>query len=282
VHPESTYWFVHVPLAGTRYVGELGYYMAQGWIRVSVSGATLTPPDAVSPEAHEHFATIPIDVPLAKLVALVKEAVEEHVPLAEALEELRQQGHKGLPEQVGSAPPPPRKWTPAQEQALSKVLSMDEVRRVWMGSLEITELIRRQAAPEFASIAAAGLALPALGAPTSPALAPGAVSSPGAARERRRGFWFTVNAELIVYGATEPNATVTIGGRQIRLRPDGSFSFRFALPDGEYELPVAAVSADETDGRAAELRFIRETNYRGDVGVHAQDAGLKRPGRPEA
>src|SRR5688572_31722682 len=33
-------------------------------------------------------------------------------------------------------------------------------------------------------------------------------------------------------------ATVTIGGRPIRLRPDGSFSYRFSLPDGEYELPI--------------------------------------------
>ena len=70
---------------------------------------------------------------------------------------------------------------------------------------------------------------------------------------------------------------MAIGGRDIRLRPDGSFSFRFALPDGHYELPVTAISADQSDGRAAELRFDRQTEYRGDVGVHLQDAGLKTP-----
>jgi hypothetical protein len=86
-----------------------------------------------------------------------------------------------------------------------------------------------------------------------------------------------VNAELIVYGATEPTATVTIGGRPIRLRPDGSFSYRFALPDGQYELPVVAVSADQTDGRAAEMKFSRETEFRGDVGASAQDPELKAP-----
>ena len=32
-------------------------------------------------------------------------------------------------------------------------------------------------------------------------------------------------------GATEPDAAVTIGGRKIQLRKDGTFSFRFALPD---------------------------------------------------
>ena len=108
-------------------------------------------------------------------------------------------------------------------------------------------------------------------------MAVASVSSPFGGVERRKEFWFTVNAELIVYGATEPTAKVAIGGRDIRLRPDGSFSFRFALPDGHYELPVIAVSADQTDVREAELRFDRQTEYRGEVGAHPQDAGLKPP-----
>jgi len=153
---------------------------------------------------------------------------------------------------------------------------MDHVRRVWMGSLEITELIRRQYVNELASMAAAELIELALGAPTSPTGAIGGISSPVAKPgAREKGFWFHVNAELIVYGATEPDATVSIGGRKIKLRPDGSFSYRFALPDGKYEMPVVAISADETDGRAAELKFSRGTEYRGDVGTHPQDPSLK-------
>jgi hypothetical protein len=49
------------------------------------------------------------------------------------------------------------------------------------------------------------------------------------------------------------------------------------LPDGQYELPIVAVSADKTDGRAAELRFWRGTNYHGDVGAHPQNPDLQRP-----
>ena len=104
-----------------------------------------------------------------------------------------------------------------------------------------------------------------------------AVFSPLGGEQPARGFWFNINAELIVYGATEPTATVTIGGRPIRLRPDGSFSYRFALPDGQYELPVVAVSADQTEGRAAELQFGRQTEYQGEVGTQPQDPELKRP-----
>jgi hypothetical protein len=90
-------------------------------------------------------------------------------------------------------------------------------------------------------------------------------------------FWFKVNAELILYGSTERDARVTIAGRPVVLRPDGSFSFRFALPDGDFTLPAIAVNAAGTDGRAAQLRFTRATVLTGDVGVHPQDVKLKPP-----
>jgi hypothetical protein len=299
VHPESRHWFVNVERANTRYVAELGYYSAANkWKMIATSDATLTPPDAVSTDTTAEFGTMPPEVPMEKLVALVKEAVQESAPLAQAIAELREDGHPELPRievettvqtpgQFHSSSRPetaprrktlrwkPSEWTPAQERALAEVISMDHVRRVWMGSLEITELIRRQYVNELASMAAADLAELAPGAPPTSTI--GGISSPVVKPSaHEKGFWFNVNAELIVYGATEPNATVSIGGRKIKLRPDGSFSYRFALPDGNYELPVVAISADETDGRAAELKFSRGTEYCGDVGAHPQDPSLQR------
>ena len=133
-----------------------------------------------------------------------------------------------------------------------------------MGSLEITELIRRRLAHEISSFGVSSFGVSSF-------------SSPFGGLERQKGFWFNVNAELIIYGATEPNAKVTLGGHEIKLRSDGSFSFRFALPDGKYDLPAVAVSADGTDARAADLKFSRETEYLGDVGAHPQDPALKTP-----
>jgi hypothetical protein len=258
VNPESRNWFVHVGRGGTKFVAVLGYYATSGarWTQLSVSAPTLTPPDSLSPDTSVHFATIPVDVPFEKLLAIVKAAVSESVPLAQAVQHLRAEGYAELPNlaQISSA-----RWTPEQERALAELISMDPVRRVWIGSLEITELVRRRQLEDISSGAVAS------------------VSSPFGGVERPKGFWFNVNAELIIYGATEPNAKVAIGGRDIQLRPDGSFSFRFALPDGHYELPVTAISADQTDARAAELRFDRQTEYRGDVGAHPQDAKLKPP-----
>lgn len=64
-----------------------------------------------------------------------------------------------------------------------------------------------------------------------------------------RGFWMVVNTELIVYGATEPDATVTVQDKPVKLSRDGTFSLRFALPDGEQVIPVKGVSADKQEKR---------------------------------
>jgi hypothetical protein len=103
------------------------------------------------------------------------------------------------------------------------------------------------------------------------------VGEPGAPAA---GFWFNVNAELVIYGATEPDAQLTVAGRPVALRPDGTFSFRFALPDGEYELAVGATSSRGDDARSARLHFSRQTERSGCVGVHPHDKRL-RPPRPE-
>jgi hypothetical protein len=74
------------------------------------------------------------------------------------------------------------------------------------------------------------------------------VSSPVKKGQEKLPFWLVVDCELIVYGATEADAHVTVQGRPIRLRKDGTFTLRFALPDGKQDIPVVAKSAkiDET------------------------------------
>ena len=291
VHPESRHWFAHVERAGNSYSAELGYYSALGkWMRVALSGGTLTPPDAVSDESDADFATIPFEFPFSKLMQIIEEAVRDNLPLAAAIEELRRHGHPDLPRfsssgfssiapfpsaTSGGAAEAGRVWTPEQEKALAAIINIDQTRRIWMGSLEITELIRRRLAQEVTS------PVTGFGA-RSPGVAPAAARIPGVSSrisgaEIARDFWFNVNAELVVYGATEAGAKVTLGGHEIKLRADGTFSFRFALPDGKYDLPVTAVSADGTDGRAAELKFRRATEYLGDVGVTPPDPSLEPP-----
>jgi hypothetical protein len=77
--------------------------------------------------------------------------------------------------------------------------------------------------------------------------------------EEQKGFWFVLDAELLVYGATEPDAVVTIQGRPVKLRPDGTFSLRFQLPDGTQVIDATAISADGAFRKTITPTVRRET-----------------------
>jgi hypothetical protein len=93
------------------------------------------------------------------------------------------------------------------------------------------------------------------------------ISSPVGVRPRERRFWLVLDAELIVYGATEPDASLTLQGRPVNLRPDGTFTVRMALPDGTQTIPVTAVSRDGGETITITTQVTRETGQqiRGEV-----------------
>jgi hypothetical protein len=76
---------------------------------------------------------------------------------------------------------------------------------------------------------------------------------------KARKFWFQLDAELIVYGATEPNARVTLQGEPVKLRPDGTFTMRFSLPDSRQIIPAVATSPDGMEERTIVLAVERNT-----------------------
>ncbi|HMP82566.1 MAG TPA: DUF4912 domain-containing protein [Verrucomicrobiota bacterium] len=278
VHPESRHWFAHVEQAGANYIAELGYYRQRAdkrtWTRVAISQPTSTPPEHASSDASFSQATIPAEIPLPKLAAMTAKAVAgRRLPLAKALEYIKSHGGPNFPA-FGTTVESPSVWTRSQRDAMAEYTGTGQALLDAASSVNITELIRSKIEGVL------GVVQPPAGLPTSPGAVsiPSSPSSPfGGLPPAQRSFWFNINAELVVYGATEPDANVTVGGRPVKLRPDGTFSFRFSLPDGQYELPVVAVSADGTEGCGAELKFSRSTELRGDVGVHPQDAALKPP-----
>src|SRR3990167_7333272 len=72
---------------------------------------------------------------------------------------------------------------------------------VGKGSLEVREMIRKRLEEQISS---------------------GGISSAASFYRRpvERKFWLTVNTELIVYGATEPDAKLKVQGKVVQLRPD--------------------------------------------------------------
>jgi hypothetical protein len=275
VHPDSQHWFIHVREAGSAYTGELGYYAQPGeWVSVAVSGTALTPPDTISTDTSYRVASLDLDGDFFEILAEAdNEGTILDYPFSDARGqlELALSGGKG----AQTAGRLTARWTPEQAKALADVVSMEDMRRVWFGSLESAELARRKG-----GAGPGGLDeqfLDESGGPGHGVSDISSMSGQAGAAAPPREFWFNINAELVIYGATEPGAEVRIGGRPVKLRPDGTFSFRYALPDGQFELPLVALSADRKDGRGAEMRFSRQTNYRGDVGAHPQDPNLKPP-----
>ena len=72
-------------------------------------------------------------------------------------------------------------------------------------------------------------------------------------------FKFQVDAHMIVYGTTDPEASVTVAGEPVRLQTDGSFALRLDLPDRRQVLPVVAASRDGTQQRTTVLAVERNT-----------------------
>lgn len=85
----------------------------------------------------------------------------------------------------------------------------------------------------------------------------------GGQKPAAKKFWLVADCELILYGATEPDAFVTVSGRKVNLNPDGTFSMRFALPDGIVDLPIKALSRDESDSREIDIKVTRATTTDG-------------------
>jgi len=208
-----------------------------------------------------------------------EKSVPSPVPVWRTVEMLRGAAQESFPTQA-IASTSPGKWTAGQEEALAKLIGWALVHVSPPGSSELVGLLRpwlRQPFPAFEAAPEGAPGFEALFGGLFRLAAGGQISSPaGGNLPARRAFWFNINAELVIYGATEPDARVGIGGRSIRLRPDGTFSYRFALPDGRYELPITVASA-EGEVRSADLAFLRATAYQGEVGSHPQDPALKKP-----
>lgn len=82
---------------------------------------------------------------------------------------------------------------------------------------------------------------------------------PGASGPVDREFHFEIDAELIVFGTTDPEAKLTLQGEPVQIRDDGSFTVRFSLPDARQIIPVTASSPDGIEERTVVLAIERNT-----------------------
>jgi hypothetical protein len=96
-------------------------------------------------------------------------------------------------------------------------------------------------------------------------------SESGRGMARPRSFWLVADAELIVYGATEPSASLFIGDEQVPLKADGTFRVHVPFRDGEQVYPIRALAADGEQERSIRLEFQRSTP---DARVNSKEEAL--------
>jgi hypothetical protein len=144
---------------------------------------------------------------------------------------------------VGVADPLDEDWLDVQKQIdrLQSPASIGEGRDVRGESIDLQELFEERLRRPMNSLS--------LQAPRENP------SSPSSGR----GFHFRVDTELIVYGATEPGAQVTLQGEAVDLRRDGTFTIRFSLPDSRQVIPAIATSADGTEERTIIIAVGRDS-----------------------
>ncbi|MEG4043498.1 DUF4912 domain-containing protein [Microcoleus sp. Pol17_C1] len=274
-------WYVPIPVSDRDYAIDIGYRCADGrWLVLARSAEVRVPPVYPSDWIEDQFITLDWEeelqgktfaelVPPAKKLAqavngggyTTSNAIYEQIfGMAESAEALRVAGSvfgsmqhvAGSVQQVG-----------IHEQALSSYVFPSGV-GMW-------------AAPTMSGLTASGVGMSGL---TMSGVGMSGVGMSGltmsgfgmsgvgmsgvgfAAPMRPRQFWLVADAELIVYGATEPDATVYVGGQPIKLNADGTFRFQMSFQDGLIDYPIFAVAADGEQNRAIHLKFNRETPER--------------------
>jgi uncharacterized protein len=284
IKPASRNWYVPVSTPGTAYVAEIGYYNVEGTFVTCVrSSPASTPPESLAAEnVPSGFATVPSEMSFEELLNLVKSQMTEGETLLGAVARIT--GERSVAFRAGMAPV----WTDEQRRILAALLGDSLIQRIGLGSAEIDELLRKAIQERLHSESASALGAVwqrALYVPPGESSLFSGITSWGASWSAQpfslraeRGFFMHVNAEIIFYGGTHPDATVWIEGKQIKLNPDGTFRYHFRLPDGDWRIPIVAESPDKVEQRSATLSLHRGTSKSGHVTDTPQPAGL--PAQP--
>ncbi|MGD1900492.1 MAG: DUF4912 domain-containing protein [Phormidesmis sp.] len=228
-------WYLPVPVSDRDYTVEVGYICDDGrWLMLSRSAPIRIPPVYPSDWIEDQFITIDWNQELrgrtfAKLIPPSQKAAA---------------GQTGYGKEDELYDDIFAKARSAEEQRIAGSLfgSMHQVPEQAVSSFVFPSGAGLWALPTASGVNMSGAGMFASAPPIKP-----------------RKFWLVADAELIVYGATEPDATVTIDGKEIELEPDGTFRFHVSFQDGVLRYPIVAVAVDGEQTRSVHMDFERKT-----------------------
>jgi uncharacterized protein len=236
-------WYLSIPVSDREYLLDIGFRCADGrWLVLARSAEIRIPPVYPSDWVEDHFLTIDWKEDLrgktfAELVPPSKKPASSNV-VTTAFDAAGNPVYEqifGLAESVE-----------AMRIAGSLYGSMQQSPEESLSSFVFPSGIGAWAMPTASGVNMSGVGM----------------SGIGIEQHQPRQFWLVADAELIVYGATEPDAAVFIGKRQIQLNPDGTFRFHMSFQDGLIDYPIVAVAKDGEQQRSVHMKFERETPSR--------------------
>jgi uncharacterized protein len=239
-------WYLPLPVSDRDYVIEIGYRSVDGrWLVLARSAAVHTPPVYPSEWVEDVFVTVDWEEDLRgktvyNLVPPSKKYATKEGGTGEIYDKIFDMSQSAEAQRIAGSIFGSMQHLGASEQSLSSFVFPSGV-GMW-------------ALPTASGINMSGAALASMSG--------AGMFSASAAPERPRKFWLVADAELIVYGATEPDATLTIGGRPVKLNPDGTFRFQMSFQDGLIDYPIMALAADGVQTRSIHMKFERETPSR--------------------
>ena len=246
-------WYLPMPVSDRDYVVDIGYRCPDGrWLILARSAPVRVPPVYPSDWIEDQFITISWEEELRGKTFL------DLVPPSKKAYQEQGQGRQGTPSFDAAGNPiyeqifGMAQSAEAQRVAGSLYGSMQQapVHEQSLSSYVFPSGVGMWAVPTTSGLTMSGAGMSGIGFGASmPAIRP-------------RQFWLVADAELIVYGATEPDANVTIGGRPIKLNPDGTFRFQMSFQDGLIDYPIMAIAADGEQTRSIHMKFERETPSR--------------------
>ena len=78
-------------------------------------------------------------------------------------------------------------------------------------------------------------------------------------KAEKDGLWLELKTDLIVYGSTKPGTILTLDGKKITLRPDGTFTIRLSFPDGKQEFSLNATAKTKALTKEIKGYFSKKT-----------------------
>lgn len=240
-HEMARSWYVEIPVSDRDYTAEIGYLTADDrWLMLARSASVRVPPVYPSAWVKDRFVTVDWSETLTG-----QTVADLGHPDEDARSEVSDP-------RSGTEFPPVSDALLAltQEQSAMRVAGslFGSMQQLPPGALSDSGM----ASGQVSSFNLSGLTMSGIG------MGSGGSELPG----RSRKFWLVADAELIVYGATEPDATLTIGDRTVPLNPDGTFRFHISFPDGKLDYPIRAVAVDGEQSRSVTLNFERNTPER--------------------